>query len=67
MDVFMNGELVASKPKIIPYMSHENVTTGADNGIHGGICNVVYYDKLLNKSDIMLNYKLLRDRRFPVL
>ncbi len=67
MDVFMNGELVASKPKIIPYMSHENVTTGADNGIHGGICNVVYYDKLLSKSDIMLNYKLLRDRRFPVL
>ena len=67
MDIFLDGELVSSKPKIIPYMSHENIIAGSNNGIHGGICNVIYYDRLLTKNNIILNYKLLRDRHFPVL
>ena len=67
MDIFLDGELVSSKPKIIPYMAHENLIFGANNGIHGGICNVVYSEKLLSKSNIMLNYKLLRSREIPVL
>ena len=67
MDVFLNGELVASKPKILPYMSYENVEVGADKGLEGGICNVVYYDRVLTQGDIRLGYKLLSQRTPPVL
>jgi len=67
MDVFLNGELVGSKPNIAPYMTYENVISGHENGIHGGICNVVYYDHTLSNSNIKLMYKLLRDKEFPTL
>jgi len=67
MDVFLNGELVGSKPNIAPYMTYENITAGEDNGIHGGICNVVYYDHILSSSNIKLMYKLLRDKEFPMI
>ena len=66
MDVFLNGDLVASKPNILPYMSYENVDVGADKGIEGGICNVVYY-RVLTQGDIQLSYKLLSQRTPPVL
>jgi len=67
IDIFLDGELVSSKPEIIPYMTYENIIVGAKNGINGGICNVVFYDRVLTKTDIILNYKLLRDKRFPIL
>ena len=28
MDLFLNGELVASRPNIAPYMTYENITAG---------------------------------------
>ena len=61
MDVFLNGELVGSKPNIAPYMTYENISVGEINGIHGGICNVKYYNHILSKKDIKITYKLLRD------
>lgn len=67
MDIFLDGDLVSSKPGIIPYMSYENIIVGAENGINGGICNVVFHKKVLTKSDIIFNYKLLRNKRFPTL
>ena len=48
-------------------MTYENIIVGAENGINGGICNVVFYDRVLTKTDIILNYKLLRDKHFPIL
>jgi len=67
MDVFLNGKLVSSKPNIAPYMTYENINVGADNGIEGGICNVVYYNKTLTKGDIEMSYKLLNKQNPPVL
>ena len=67
MDVFLNGKLVSSKPNIAPYMTYENINVGADNGIEGGICNVVYYNKTLTKGDIEISYKLLNKQNPPVL
>jgi hypothetical protein len=67
MDLFFNGELVASKPNIAPYMKYENVVVGAENGIEGGICNVVYYKKTLTKGDITMGYKLLKNKSPPVI
>ena len=65
MDVFLNGELVGSKPGIAPYMRYENVSVGEIHGIQGGICNVKYYNHILSKKDIKLTYKLLRDKNVP--
>jgi hypothetical protein len=65
MDVFLNGELVGTKPGIAPYMRYENVSVGEINGIQGGICNVKYYNHILSKKEIKLTYKMLRDMNIP--
>jgi len=67
MDIFLNGKLVSSKPNIAPYMTYENITVGKDKGIEGGICNVVYYNKILSKGDIEMSYKFLNKQNPPVL
>jgi hypothetical protein len=67
MDIFINGALVGSKSGITPYMTTDNIISGADNGLFGGICNVVYYEKVLKRSEIVFNYKALRDNTFPYL
>jgi hypothetical protein len=43
MDVFLNGELVGSRPSIAPYMTYESIQVGSNNGLAGGIRNVMYY------------------------
>ena len=65
-DVFINGKLVASRPEIVPYIQLDNVITGEDDGISGGICNVVYYSGRLSQSRIQTYYDLLKDREPPV-
>jgi len=67
MDIFINGEIVATRKNVAPYMTYENVTAGSDNGIYGGICNVVYYNRVLSRSIISLVYKSLREKQFPTL
>ena len=67
MDVFLNGELVGSRPNISPYMSYENIVVGEDKGLEGGIANVIYYDKILQKSEILMGYKSLKNLPSPVL
>jgi hypothetical protein len=66
MDVFLNGELVGSRPNIVPYMTYENITCGTKDGIQGGICNVTYFNSVMKKSTILLMYKLLRDKKVPL-
>jgi len=65
IDVFLNGELVGSKSGVAPYMNFDTIVAGAYNGIEGGICNVVYYEEILKKSEIVLMYKALRDKTMP--
>ena len=67
MDIFINGDLVATRKNVAPYMTYENVKIGADNGIYGGICNVIYYNRILSRSTINLVFKSLREKLFPVL
>lgn len=45
VDIFINNELVATLPGIIPYMMVDNVISGKNNGIYGGIKNIIYSDK----------------------
>lgn len=67
MDIFLNGELVSSKGNIAPYMKYENIKTGEAGGIQGGIANVNYFNAILHKNSIITNYKLLRDRKEPIM
>ena len=67
MDVFLNSELVGSKPNIAPFMSYENIVVGEKNGIEGGIANVVYYNKILGSEQIKLTYKTLKNKPTPLL
>lgn len=52
LDIFINGTLESSTPQITPIMGYHAVTVGDNNGIYGGIKDVVYYKKLLNINDI---------------
>jgi hypothetical protein len=56
LDIFINGELVVSKPGIVPYMELDEVSAGSSPGIDGGIKQVIYYDHSLTKSEIISNY-----------
>jgi len=67
MDIFINGELVGTKQNIVRKIDDRHIICGKDNGIHGGICNVKKFNKVLSKSHIIANYKLLRDKNEPIL
>ena len=66
-DVFLNGELVKSSIEVIPYYTYENLTIGENNGIKGGICNVVYFRQSLTSSNIYYLYNTLKNRTPPTL
>lgn len=67
MDVFLNGELVGSKGTVSPYMKYDVVSSGENRGIQGGVCNVVYYDRILSQGEINITYKLLSELNIPLL
>lgn len=54
MDVFINNKLVSSRPGIAPYMSLDKVTAGQVDGVHGGIKDVVYFNRIIPSNKIML-------------
>ena len=66
-DIFLNGELVKSDIGVVPYYTMDNLTIGEPNGIKGGICNVVYFSKPLNASNIYYLYNMVKDVSPPVL
>jgi hypothetical protein len=67
LDIFINGELIQSFKSYIPYMRKDNITSGDKNGNHGGICNVVYFDKSLNLVQIQNLYNSVKDLSPPIL
>ena len=67
LDIFINGELVSSEPGIVPYMEFDKVTVGSLPGIHGGICNVEYFNKSLSLSTIKNLYGSLKNKSPPII
>ena len=62
VDVFLNGELVATNERITPFKTFNNMIVGEDRGISGSICNVVYYPNHISKSKISMNYNYLKKK-----
>lgn len=67
VDVFLNGELVATNERIAPFKTFNNMIAGENNGISGSICNVVYYPNHISNSKIQLNYNYLKKKSPPVI
>ncbi len=69
LDVFINKKLVASKINFAPQYGKglPSITSGENNGISGGICNVTYYQDPISLSKIELIYDTLKDKSPPVI
>ena len=67
LDVFYNGKLVKSAKNIVPYMELDAMTIGSANGINGAICNVVYYNNVLDSNSILALYNSVKDKTPPTL
>jgi cytochrome bd-type quinol oxidase subunit 2 len=66
LDIFLNGELVKSNIGVVPYHTLDNLTIGQDNGLNGGICNVVYFRHPLNSINLYLIYNMVKNNNPPV-
>jgi hypothetical protein len=66
LDVFLNGELVKSSIEVVPYMTLDTLTIGEKDGINGGICNVVYFNKPLTRTNIYYLYNTVKYLTPPV-
>ena len=56
LDVFINNELVASVQEVVPYKEFDIVSCGSNEGIHGGISNVLYFNHVLGMPKITSLY-----------
>ena len=66
LDVFLNGELVKSNIGVVPYYTLDSLTIGEENGIKGGICNVVYFKRALTAMNIYFLYNMIKNKELPV-
>ena len=66
LDIFIDAKLLGSF-RTIPYKSSDNLTIGDNKGLNGGICNVVFFNNILNKERIQMNYELLKNKTPPIL
>ena len=66
LDVFINNKLVVSQDSVVPYMSFDQITSGATNGIQGGICNVKYYKRVLTIGEIHQIYNSVKNKDPPI-
>jgi hypothetical protein len=67
LDIFLNGELVKSSIEVVPYYTLDNLTIGENDGIQGGICNVIYFRKALSSQNIYFINNTVKDRTPPTL
>jgi len=65
LDIFLNGELVKSIIGIVPYYKLDTITTGEENGIKGGISNIIYFNHPVNSFNVYFLYYMLREKSPP--
>ena len=66
LDIFHNGELVKTVTGVVPYMEYDSLNIGYENGVHGQICNLNYFDKNITIQQVYYLYNLVKDQTPPV-
>ena len=66
-DLFVNGEMVNSFQGVMEDFNYDNIQIGEDNGVSGGIANVLFYKNYLTKDKIISNYNLLKNKNPPII
>ena len=66
-DIFINTELVNSFSGVVAYMTNDAMEIGERAGLSGAICNVIYYPSYITKSKMERDYKLLKNKKPPVI
>jgi len=66
-DVFYNGVLANSSINTIPIIDNSaSLYAGADKGLQGSICSVLYFNQQLKLNDVSFLYNSLRNANPPV-
>jgi hypothetical protein len=65
LDMFMNGELMYTTVWT-PETFTKELLLGANNGIDGKICNVMYYDKVKERMFVNALYKDFKRKNPPI-
>lgn len=66
MDIFINGKLVKSSSQVVPNIDSLLFNIGQENGINGGICNLMFYNHILTYSTIVTLYDSVKDINPPL-
>jgi hypothetical protein len=62
IDVFIDGKIVGSKKNVPPYFGDDKITIGEDNGIHGSIKDIYYFDTIRPASNIEFIHNLTMNK-----
>jgi hypothetical protein len=66
LDVFLNNELMKSVNGIVPYMKMDSLMCGSENGLMGGICNVIYFTNPITTTQMYYLYNMVKDKTPPI-
>jgi hypothetical protein len=67
VDLFVNGKLIATLNERKDKLSFDDVVkVGQDNGLSGGICNIIYFKNPLFQYEIQNMYNLNKNKDPPV-
>lgn len=66
MDIFLNSKLVATNIDVVPYYLPDEISIGEDDGMNGGICNVLFFSHSLKLKNIQHLYNHLRWKNPPI-
>lgn len=66
MDSFMNGKLIESE-SWVPHTLTNELLIGANKGIQGNICNVLYYDKVMTHAFVQSLYHDFKKKSPPII
>ena len=68
VDVFLNGKLEKSfNGETLSYMHLFDIIAGENDGLNGGICNVVYFNEMLNIKQVYYLYNSVKEMDPPIM